>query len=107
MSQVCQTNQYYAASLETVEIEASKYFEAWIKTTYCTCFYIGFKSNCPEVFCKKDVLKISVKFTGKYLCRSLFCNKDARLRPANLLKRKFWCRCFPVNFTKILRTSFL
>ena len=28
------------------------------------------------------------------------------LRPANLLKRRLWHKCFLVNFTKFLRTSF-
>ena len=28
------------------------------------------------------------------------------LRLATLLKKSFWCRCFPVNFTKFLRTPF-
>ena len=30
-----------------------------------------------------------------------------RLRPAGLLKRRLWHRCFPVNFAKFLRTPFL
>ena len=29
------------------------------------------------------------------------------LRPANLLKRRLWDRCFPVNFAKLARTPFL
>ena len=29
------------------------------------------------------------------------------LRPATLLKKGFWHRCFPVNFAKIFRTPFL
>ena len=29
----------------------------------------------------------------------------AGLRPANLLKKRLWHRCFPVNFAKFLRTS--
>ena len=29
------------------------------------------------------------------------------LRPATLLKKILWHRCFPVNFTKLLRTPFL
>ena len=37
----------------------------------------------PEVFCKKGVL-----------------------RPATLLKRRLWHRCFPLNFVKFLRTFF-
>ena len=29
------------------------------------------------------------------------------LRPATLLKKRLWKRCFPVNFAKFLRTLFL
>ena len=38
---------------------------------------------------------------------SLF-NKVAGLRPCRpLLKKRFWHRCFPVDFAKFLRTPFL
>ena len=60
-----------------------------------------------EVFCKKGVLKNFVKFTGKHLCQSLFSNKVAGLKPATLLKKRLWHRCFPVNFATFLRTLFL
>ena len=53
----------------------------------------------PEVFYEKNVLKNWTKFTGKYLCQSL--------RPAALLKKRLWHRCFPVNFVEFLRTPFL
>ena len=29
------------------------------------------------------------------------------LRPATLLKKRLWHRCFPVNFAKFLKTPFL
>ena len=58
------------------------------------------------VFCKKVVLKNFAKFRGKHLCQSLFFNKVAGLKPATLLKKRLWHRCFPVNFTKFLRTTF-
>ena len=32
---------------------------------------------------------------------------EKRLRPATLFKKRLWHRCFPVNFAKLLRTSFL
>ena len=60
-----------------------------------------------EVFCKKSVLKNFAKFTEKHLCQSLFFNKVAGLRPATLLKKRLWHRCFSVNFAKFLRTPFL
>ena len=49
----------------------------------------------PEVFRKKGVLRSFTKFTGRYL------------RPATLLKKRLWHRCFPVNFAKFLKTPFL
>ena len=39
--------------------------------------------------------------------RSLFFNKVAgQARPATLLKKRLWHRCFPMNFAKFLRTTF-
>ena len=43
---------------------------------------------------------------GKRLCRSLFFNKTAGMRPAALLKKRLEERCFPKNFGKFLRTPF-
>ena len=40
-----------------------------------------YSSSCPEVFCKKNVLRNFGKFTGKHLCQNLFLNKVAGLRP--------------------------
>ena len=48
---------------------------------------------------RKGVLRNFERFTGKQLCQSLFFNKVAGLR--------LWHRCFPVTFSKILRTPFL
>ena len=58
----------------------------------------------PTVFCKKGVLTNFAKFTGEHKYQSLFFNKVAGLRPAALLKKRFWHRCFPMNFVK--RTPF-
>ena len=63
-------------------------------------------SSHLEVFCKKGVLRRFTKFTRKHLCQSLLFNRVAGLRPATLLKKRLWHRCFPVNFVKFLRTSF-
>ena len=38
-------------------------------------------------------------------CARIFFNNVAGLRPATLLKKRLWYRCFPVNFVKFLRTS--
>ena len=65
-----------------------------------------FRSSRPGLFCRKGALRNFAKFTGKHLYQSLFFDKVAGLRPATLLKRRVWHRCFPVNFRKFLRTPF-
>ena len=67
---------------------------------------IKYRSSLPEVFGKKGVLKNFPKFTEKKLCRSLFFNKFAGLRPATLCKKIHRHRCFPLIFPKVLRTPF-
>ena len=52
-------------------------------------------------------LRSFAKFTGKYLCQSLFFNKVAVLRPATLFKKRIWQMCFSVSSDKFLRTPFL
>ena len=58
---------------------------------------IKHRSIRPEVFCKKGVLRNFAKFARKHLCQSLFFNKVAGLRPATLLKKRLWHRCFSVT----------
>ena len=65
-----------------------------------------FQKQSPQMFHKIGVLKNFAIFTGKQLRSSLCCNKVAGLRLANLLKKRLWHRCFPVNFAKFLRTAF-
>ena len=52
------------------------------------------KINRPEVFCKKDVLKNIVKFTGKHPLWSLFFNKVAGLKLISLCN----CKIFKSTF---------
>ena len=47
------------------------------------------RSNRPEVFCEKGVLKSPAVFTGKHMCWSLFLIKLKAFKPATLLKRDF------------------
>ena len=59
------------------------------------------------MFCKKGVLRNYTNWTGKHLYQSLFLNKVTDLRPATLLKKRLWRRCFSVNFMKFFRTLFI
>ena len=52
---------------------------------------------------KNGALRNFAKFTRKHLYQILFFKH----RPATLLKKRPWHRCFPVNFVKFLRTPFL
>ena len=65
-----------------------------------------YRSSLLEVFCERGVLRNFAKFTGKHLCQRLSFNKVAGLKPATLLKKRLWHRCFPVNIAKFLRTHF-
>ena len=47
---------------------------------------------------KKGALRNFAKFTEKHLCQGLFFNTVAGLRPATLIKKRLWHKCFPVNF---------
>ena len=74
------------------------------RIVFLECSYRSSHRRCSV---RKDVLRNFEKFTGKHLCQSLFFNKVVGLRPATLLKKRLWHRCFPVNFAKFLRTPFL
>ena len=65
------------------------------------------KKQPLELFCNKGVLRNFAKFTGKHLYQSIFFDKVAGIRPATLLKKRHWHRCFLVNFAKFLRTPSL
>ena len=54
---------------------------------------------------KKVFLEISQN-SKENTCQIPFFNKVAGLRPATLLKKRPWHRCFPVNLAKFLRTPF-
>ena len=66
------------------------------------------KSSRQRCSVEKGVLRYFAKLTGKHLYQSIFFKKVAglRLRPATLLRKRLWHRCFPVSFAKFLRTSF-
>ena len=79
-------------------IQTNKHVEAFL-------LWIS-RSSHQRCSMKKTVLTNFAKFTGKHLRQSLFCNEVARLRPATLLKKRLWHRCFPVNFAKFLSAPF-
>ena len=65
------------------------------------------RSSHQRCSVKRGVLKSFTKFKGKHLCQGLYFNKVAGLRPATLLKKRLWHRCFPVNFVKVQEHLFV
>ena len=59
------------------------------------------------VLWKKVFLEISQNSQENTCPRVSFFNKVVGLRPAILLNKRVWHRCFPVKFVKFLRTPFL
>ena len=84
-------------------IQCSALCQQWLNEPV----FLHFRSSHWRCSIKKGILRNFTKFTGKHLCKSLFFNKVAGLRPAILLKKRLWHRRFPVNFAKFLGTSFL
>ena len=59
----------------------------------------NYRSSCPKVFCKKEVLKNFTKFRGKYLCQSFFLNKVAGLTKEHLFLQTHSSGCFSNSFS--------
>ena len=70
-------------------------------------FWTAFRSSHQRCSLKIGILRNFAKSTWKHLCQSHFCLIVAGLGPVTLLKTRFWQSCFPVNFARFLRTSFL
>ena len=64
-------------------------------------------TNLPEVFFKKRCSWKFHKIDRKTPVPETLFNKVAGLRPATLLKKSLWHRCFPVNFEQFLKTPSL
>ena len=92
---------------EPFQTSKMEFFVKIVTSTETTPLLRRFRSSHRRCSVKKGVLTNFAKFTGKDLCQSLFFNKIAGRRPATFLKKRLWHRCFPVNFAKFLRTSFL
>ena len=69
-------------------------------------YSLRLRSSHQRCSMKKGILKNFPKFTGKHLRQNLFFNKVAGLRPASLLKKRLFHRCFHVNFAKTFKNIF-
>ena len=83
-------------SYDKVFLESFWYSQAWNLKTGISLFLIQHSLLIMFYLIKR----ISLIFLS-------FLAWNRSFMPANLLKKRLWHRCFPVNFAKFLRTSFL
>ena len=79
------------------------------KSTFCfsfTCDLFHTEAVARGCSVKKVFLEILQNSQESTCARVPFLIK-LQARPATLLKKRFWHRCFPVNFAKFLRKLFL
>ena len=85
-----------------------KYVNGWPKEDQCGEFvlmifyFLKFRSNHPDVFLWKGVLKISSKSTGEHPCQSGISIKLL----CNFIEITLWHGCSPLNLLHIFRTTF-
>ena len=81
------------------------YFTFFLSVVDCTFYKSTIKSNCILLLCHVRVRSsrqtCSVKNTFLEISQKNACAR------VSFLKKRLWHRCFPVNFAKFLRISFL
>ena len=85
-------------------------FTFWVVKEWLTVFFEdvylpfshSYRFSLPKAFCKQGALKNFAKFTGKWLCWSLFLIKVLEWGPATLLKKRLTC-----EFCEIVKNTFL
>ena len=73
-----------------------EHFHGFSESDLCVLFPTCLGIRLLQMFLKIDLLKNFAIFSEKYLW----------LRPAALIKKRLWHRCFPVNIAKLLKTPF-
>ena len=86
-------------------IKKLNFWKAFGRAVTLDASFFRFKRS--HMFFKIGVLKIFSKSTEKYYCWRLSLNKVAGLQGRTFLRRRFWHRCFPVNFVKFWRRPML
>ena len=87
-----------STNLSPLWILLYKYFSSLeIPRNYSTIF----RGSHQRCFIKKAILKHSVIFTEKHLCRGLFFDKVAGHQACNFIKKRLQHRCYLVNIRKV------
>ena len=65
----------------------------------------SYRSNRPEVFCKKGILKNFAKILGKHLCQSLFFNRVAG-GAGNIILKEPPAQVFSCEFSENFKNTY-
>ena len=65
-----------------------------------------FRSSLAKMFCKKGVLKSLSKYTGKYLCQTLFLFNKVSDNTCNFIKKETLAQVFSYEFCGIFKNIF-
>ena len=85
--------------LEKSTLILGKIVNLWVK-------FPNYRSSHRRCSVRKGVLRTLAKFTGKYLCQSLFFNKVA-CGACNLIKKETLAQVFSCEFCQISENTFL
>ena len=103
-----QDKQIQTFQRNTLEAKLSFHFH-YIFRDKATCidyyfltYFTHFRSSRPEMFLRKNVLKICSRFTGERPCRSVISIKLL----CNFIEIVLRYGCFPAHFLHIFRATF-
>ena len=84
------------------DVDVNKTLSKSLQFNFYVVLQPATRSSRSQMFFKIGVLKGFSKFIGKHLYQSLSFNKVVGVKPATLLKKRLWGRCFSVNIAKCL-----
>ena len=105
----CLNNLFIHLALLLLKSMAFPFYKSWLILNFSLRFdqlfllgIVSSRSSCPEVFCKKGILRNSAKFTGKHLCQSPSFNNVT----GSGLQKKAVTQVFSCEFCKISKNTF-
>ena len=96
----------YFCKVKILQYQLFMFSALWNKYHEFFKYRSNFRSSHWRWSMRKAVLKAFATLTRKHVLESYF-NKIANLKVSNLIKKRLWHRCFPVNIAKFLRKPIL